>query len=76
MGARVISRVRGDLLWVRYWDCVSKRNRPGRYIMRGIKEREVVACIISMLPCSNSKGYGRIMASEHDYKKAELCCQA
>jgi hypothetical protein len=56
---------------MRYWDVVRKRNSIGRHVMTGsVKERAVVACIISMLLCSSSKGCDCIMASRCDYKKA------
>ena len=46
----MISRVKGDLPYVRYWDVVRQRNRTGRHIITGsLKEREVLACIISIL---------------------------
>lgn len=46
----MISPVRRDLLCVRYWDFVRKRDRIGKHIITGsLKEREVLACIISIL---------------------------
>jgi hypothetical protein len=72
-GALAISWVGRDSPGVRYWDVVWTLNRTEEYVMTGsIKERAAVACIISMLLCFHSKGCGSIIASGHDYRKADL----
>jgi hypothetical protein len=49
---------------MRYGDVVRKRNRIGRHVISGsIREKEVFACIISILLCCSSRGCGSITAS-------------
>jgi hypothetical protein len=40
-----------------------------------LKDRKVVACIISMFLCEHSNGRGSITMSERDYKEAAQPCQ-